>query len=283
MTAPPSCCDENPADQIDGADHAGAAREPPEQVDGAGEARALTVNLGDLTDEAQGAGRKQQSVEQRGRANRVDRKSLGRGAADRGLGEPIGRREDKAGEQLERILPAVVRFANGAIAGDRVAQERIGRQDRRGGIDLRLQLVRQSERDQASEALGGAQPPQPAQFRHKPVGCAAGPSRHCRRRGDAEPRAVRKGAVDELDEIDANQADDEDAEAGRGDANGRPGPPGSPGRKVRLGRQLQVQLQPPGFVAFENARPQPLARSARFRRSSEPLSARWGEREGPGA
>ena len=89
---------------------------------GASQPRALAIDLGDLADEAQGSGGKQQSVEQRGRADRVDRKSLRRGATDHALCQAVGRGEDKAGEQLERIAAAVMRLANGAIAGDRLAQ-----------------------------------------------------------------------------------------------------------------------------------------------------------------
>ena len=92
---------------------------------------------------------------------------------------------------------------------------------------------------------------------------------------------MREGAVDELDEVDADEAEDEDTEAGRCDANWRPGPPGSrAGRSVSGGR-LQVQLEPSGFLGFENARPQPLARRLGFDSHLSPSPPVGGRGRGP--
>src|SRR5205823_5591793 len=130
------------------------------------------------------------------------------------------------------------------------------------------------ERDQASEALGGAQPPQPAQFRPEPVDGATATGRHRRRRGDAEPGAMRKGAIDELDEVDPDDAEHEDAETGRRNAKRRPGPLGSARGQVRFGRRLQNQLEPSGFLGFKNARTQPLSRRLRFSGHARASSSR---------
>jgi hypothetical protein len=152
----------------------------------------------------------------------------------------------------------MVRFEDGAIAPDGLAEQRVAREDHRRGVDLLLQLTGEGRRDQAPEALGRAQAQEPAQFRHQPVSGAAnaGSDRCCRQHANGSP--VGESAVDELRKVDPGDADHENAETTRRDADRRRASPRRQRNEAWFGHDRQAEIEPAGLSGLDDARAQPL-------------------------
>src|SRR5208282_1518036 len=225
-------------------------------MNGACKPGTLAIDLSDLANEAHCPYRKEQRVEQYGRADRIDREGLRRGAADRRLRQAIGRCQHKAGEQLERVMPRMMRFEGGAISRYGLAEQWIARENRRCGADLLLQFTREGRRDQAPKAFGRAQAHEPAQLRDQPIGGAAGAGRDRYSRQHADAGSMREGAIDELREVDPDNADRENAETGHRDGERRREISGRRRSETRFRGCRQAEIEPAGLASLDDARPQ---------------------------
>src|SRR5271169_1056857 len=156
-------------------------------------------------------------------------------------------------------MPRMMRFENGPIATDGLAEQRVAGKDRRRGVDLHLEFARQGRWDQAPEALGRAEAIQPEQLRRQPIESSAGAGRDCHGCQDANARAVRERAIDELHEIDPNHADDENAEPRHRDGERRRKASRRQQREARLRNSRQAEIEPAGLPGLDDARAQPLA------------------------
>src|SRR5439155_21430405 len=169
--------------------------------------------------------------------------------------------------------PAMMRFEDSAIARDRLAEQRIAREDHCRGADLPLQLAGEGRRDQAPEALGRAQAHEPAQFRHQPVAGAANPGsdRCCRHHANCGPMGER--AVDELRQVDPGNADHENPETAHGDPEWRREAMGWQRHEAGLRGDRQAEIEPADLLGLDDARTQPLLDRLRFSRHARRFSS----------
>src|SRR6516225_9368934 len=165
-------------------------------------------------------------------------------------------------------------FEDDAVAIDRLAQQGVAGNDCRRGVDLHLELARQGRWDQAPEALGRAQAKQPEQLRRQPIESSPGAGCDCCGCQDANARAVREGAIDELHEIDPNHADDENAEPSHRDRERRRKAARRPQREARFRNSRQAEIEPADLRGLDDARAQPLADRLGFGRHARASPSR---------